>query len=175
MICKYRYIGRVFVFVQCFPFIVHKYIKRQLLINQFDRNKMRTACYMACHRVWCIYFRFTQSVAERNEWYFVTLAIKHHGNNFSITSMSMFYGLNRIMVGLMSRASCLFWNCSWLFIYPNICFRFSIEGYVMQWDPCSCLTENNINWRDVKRKNVVNNVYMSSLRAPWRNGALFYI
>jgi len=32
----------------------------------------------------------------------------------------------------------------------------------------------NINWRDVKRKNVVNNVDMSSLRAPWQNGH-FYI
>jgi len=29
---------------------------------------------------------------------------------------------------------------------------------------------NNINWRDVQRKNVVNNVDKSSLRAPWQNG-----
>jgi len=29
---------------------------------------------------------------------------------------------------------------------------------------------NDINWRDVKRKNVVNDVDMSSLRAPWQNG-----
>jgi len=28
----------------------------------------------------------------------------------------------------------------------------------------------NINWRDVQRKNVVNNEGMSSLRAPWKNG-----
>ena len=28
----------------------------------------------------------------------------------------------------------------------------------------------NINWRDVQIKNVVNNVDMSSLRAPWQNG-----
>ena len=28
----------------------------------------------------------------------------------------------------------------------------------------------NINWTDVQRKNVVNNVDMSSLRAPWQNG-----
>ena len=28
----------------------------------------------------------------------------------------------------------------------------------------------NKNWRDVQIKNVVNNVDMSSLRAPWRNG-----
>ena len=27
-----------------------------------------------------------------------------------------------------------------------------------------------INWRDVQTKNVVNNVDMSSLRAPWQNG-----
>ena len=27
-----------------------------------------------------------------------------------------------------------------------------------------------INWRDVQRKYVVNNVDMSSLRAPWQNG-----
>ena len=27
-----------------------------------------------------------------------------------------------------------------------------------------------INWRDVQRQNVVNNVDMSSLRAPWQNG-----
>jgi len=27
----------------------------------------------------------------------------------------------------------------------------------------------NINCRDVQRKNVVNNVEMSSLRAPWQN------
>ena len=26
----------------------------------------------------------------------------------------------------------------------------------------------NINWRDVQRKNVVNNVDMSSVRAPWQ-------
>jgi len=32
----------------------------------------------------------------------------------------------------------------------------------------SCL---NINWRDVQTKNVVNNVDMSCLRAPWQNGA----
>ena len=29
---------------------------------------------------------------------------------------------------------------------------------------------DNINWRDVKTKNVVNNVDMSCLRAPWQNG-----
>jgi len=29
---------------------------------------------------------------------------------------------------------------------------------------------NNINWRDVQTKNVVNNVDMSCLRAPWQNG-----
>jgi len=29
---------------------------------------------------------------------------------------------------------------------------------------------SNINWSDVQRKNVVNNVDMSSLRAPWQNG-----
>jgi len=28
----------------------------------------------------------------------------------------------------------------------------------------------NINWRDVQRKNVVYNVDMSSLKAPWQNG-----
>ena len=28
----------------------------------------------------------------------------------------------------------------------------------------------DINWRDVQRKNVVNNVDMSSLKAPWENG-----
>jgi len=28
----------------------------------------------------------------------------------------------------------------------------------------------NINWSDVQRKNVVNNVDLSSLRAPWQNG-----
>ena len=28
----------------------------------------------------------------------------------------------------------------------------------------------NINWRDVQRKNVVNNVDMSSFRAPWQIG-----
>jgi len=28
----------------------------------------------------------------------------------------------------------------------------------------------NINWRDVHTKNVVNNVDMSCLRAPWQNG-----
>jgi len=28
----------------------------------------------------------------------------------------------------------------------------------------------NINWRDVQRKNVANNVDMISLRAPWQNG-----
>jgi len=28
----------------------------------------------------------------------------------------------------------------------------------------------NIHWRDVQRKNVVNNVDISSLRAPWQNG-----
>jgi len=27
----------------------------------------------------------------------------------------------------------------------------------------------NINWKDVQRKNVVNNVDMSSLRTPWQN------
>jgi len=30
--------------------------------------------------------------------------------------------------------------------------------------------QHNINWRDVQSKNVVNNVDMSSLRAPWKNG-----
>ena len=28
----------------------------------------------------------------------------------------------------------------------------------------------NINWRDIQIKNVVNNVDMSSLKAPWHNG-----
>jgi len=28
----------------------------------------------------------------------------------------------------------------------------------------------NINCRDVQKRNVVNNVDMSSLRAPWQNG-----
>jgi len=28
----------------------------------------------------------------------------------------------------------------------------------------------NINWRDVQNMNVVNNVDMSCLRAPWQNG-----
>jgi len=31
-------------------------------------------------------------------------------------------------------------------------------------------TYYNINWRDVQTKNVVNNVDMSCLRAPWQNG-----
>ena len=30
-----------------------------------------------------------------------------------------------------------------------------------------------INWRDVKKKNVVNNLDMYSLRAPWQNGKIF--
>jgi len=30
------------------------------------------------------------------------------------------------------------------------------------------LKQYNINWRDVQRKNVANNVDMSSLRAPWQ-------
>jgi len=30
--------------------------------------------------------------------------------------------------------------------------------------------KDNINWRDVQIKNVVNNVDMSSLKAPWQNG-----
>ena len=30
------------------------------------------------------------------------------------------------------------------------------------------IVDININWRDVQRKNVVNNVGMSSLRAPWQ-------
>ena len=29
---------------------------------------------------------------------------------------------------------------------------------------------SNVNWRDVQIKNVVNNVDMSSLGAPWQNG-----
>jgi len=32
------------------------------------------------------------------------------------------------------------------------------------------LWQGYINWRDVQRKNVVNNVDMPSLRAPWQNG-----
>jgi len=43
--------------------------------------------------------------------------------------------------------------------HPN-CFRHNLSIYHI-W---------NINWRDVKKKNVVNNVAMSSLRAPWQNG-----
>ena len=35
---------------------------------------------------------------------------------------------------------------------------------------CKHYRQVNINWRDVQRKNVVNNVDMSSLRAPWQNG-----
>jgi len=31
---------------------------------------------------------------------------------------------------------------------------------------------DNINWRDVQRKNVVNNADRSSLRAPWQNGSV---
>jgi len=31
--------------------------------------------------------------------------------------------------------------------------------------------KHNINWRDVQRKNIANNVAMSSLRAPWQNGS----
>ena len=34
----------------------------------------------------------------------------------------------------------------------------------------SSSVHSNINWRDVQRKNVVNNVDMSSLRAPWQIG-----
>ena len=33
---------------------------------------------------------------------------------------------------------------------------------------CVTVFLDNINWRDVQRKNVVNNVDMSSLRAPWK-------
>jgi len=29
---------------------------------------------------------------------------------------------------------------------------------------------SNINWRDVQRQNVLNNLEMSILRAPWQNG-----
>jgi len=32
------------------------------------------------------------------------------------------------------------------------------------------VVNDNINWRDVQTKNVVNNVDMSCLRAPWQNG-----
>jgi len=34
-----------------------------------------------------------------------------------------------------------------------------------------CKLIEYINWRDVQRKNVVNNVDMSRLRAPWQNGS----
>jgi len=33
---------------------------------------------------------------------------------------------------------------------------------------CNASKHRNKNWKDVKRKNVVNNVNMSSLRAPWQ-------
>jgi len=43
-----------------------------------------------------------------------------------------------------------------------------------QWKGANCngtsSIYNNINWRYVQRKNVVNNVDMSSLRAPWQSG-----
>ena len=53
MLCKYGNIAmRVFVFVQGFSFLVNtKNIKRKQLINQFDRNKIKTTCYMAFYRV----------------------------------------------------------------------------------------------------------------------------
>ena len=35
---------------------------------------------------------------------------------------------------------------------------------------CNHIATKIINWRDVHRKNVVNNVDTSSLRAPWQNG-----
>jgi len=31
-------------------------------------------------------------------------------------------------------------------------------------------TNGRLNWKDVQRRNVVYNVDMSSLRAPWQNG-----
>jgi len=34
----------------------------------------------------------------------------------------------------------------------------------------SFMKHDIINWSDVQRKNFVNNVDMSSLRAPWQNG-----
>jgi len=36
--------------------------------------------------------------------------------------------------------------------------------------PAAVQHHNNINWRDVQTKNVVNNADISSLKAPWQNG-----
>ena len=44
--------------------------------------------------------------------------------------------------------------------FPQFVMPVSVDG--RHWD--------NINWSHVLRKNVVNNVVMSSLRAPWLNG-----
>ena len=40
---------------------------------------------------------------------------------------------------------------------------------IEEYGKLSGLKHNNINWRDVQTKNVVNNVDMSNLRAPWQN------
>jgi len=49
-----------------------------------------------------------------------------------------------------------------------VCFKNSI--LIPAHFTCVLPNSANINWRDVQRKNVVNNVDMSSLRASWQNG-----
>ena len=73
------------------------------------------------------------------------------------------------------------WQCDWIngqvyrFKQISIACQFPILGQSFYWnkqDSLKLYVSGNINWRDVNRKIVVNNVDMSSLRAPRQNGSL---
>jgi len=63
--------------------------------------------------------------------------------------------------------------CVWISAGPywNISKAFVRGSIGRSWAKNELLANHsNINWRDVRRENVVNNVDMLGLRAPWQNG-----
>ena len=109
----------------------------------------------------------TRFLHDSNDMYVISLWIEYHLNNHIVIRRDLFtYNFySSVYEEIYS-------------IYDNIIIYFkTIEWlytawYKWLWNKVFKLTSlfSNINWRDVQRKNVVNNVDMSSLRAPWQNG-----
>ena len=100
--------------------------------------------------------------------------LKHSSISLRTRILLLMLKLNRsILVKFQSFAFCCVSILHIQRVLTYFCGVEKIHGLGFDSSPVMELVvwfDHTINWRDVQRKNVVNNVEWSGLRAPWRNG-----
>jgi len=118
--------------------------------------------------------QFAFSLCKRSSFYIVKAFFTHW---FQVTKFYLYVSsFNRIVLNITSFKITYMISRTFVHEWQNKkCFKSIVQGVAKEPstdNACMSVCElvYNINWRDVQRKNVVNNVDMSNLRAPWQNG-----